>query len=115
MEGYLTAKEFCERENIDRSTLWRRVARGQVLQIKDKISGRAFYKDPSTEFLTTKEVCYRLDITDRTLRNYIRAGYIKRDPEYKKLFSVKEVERFEKTRLANMERINPVMPDVRGR
>ena len=114
MEGYLTAKEFCERENIDRSTLWRRVARGQVIQIKDKNSGRVFFRDPTGEFLTTKEVCFRLDITDRTLRNYIRAGYIKRDPAFKKLFSIKEVERFEATRKANMEVVEPVMPKVKG-
>ena len=108
MEGLLSTKEYCEKENIARTTLWRWVAKGKVIQYKDPITGYSYYKDPDEKMLSIKDVCYRLKISDRTLRNYVKAGIIKPDKYFTKKFSEKEVERFEKSRIEGLQLVEPL-------
>lgn len=115
MEGLLTTKQYCEKEQINRTTLWRWVAKGKVIQYKDPINGYSYYRDLDEKLLSIKEVCYRLGISDKTLRNYVKTGKIKTDPYFTKKFSESEVERFEKARREALIRVEPITSTHRGR
>lgn len=115
MEGLLTTREYCEKEKIDRTTLWRWVASGKVIQYKDPKTGYSYYRDLEERFLTIKEVCFRLGITDRTLRNYVRAGRITPDVIFKNMFSEKEVSRFEQDRIKSLKLVEPFSNNKRGK
>ena len=108
MDGLLSTSEFCAKNNIDRTTLWRWAAKGKVIQFKDPISGYSYYTELEKDLLTIKEVCSRLKISDRTLRTYVKDGRIKRHPVFTNMFKEEEVERFEETRKKYI-RVNPVV------
>lgn len=74
----------------------------------------SYYRDIEEKFLTKKEVCFRLGITDRTLRNYVRAGRITPDVIFKNMFSEKEVSRFEKERIKSLKLVEPFPDRKRG-
>lgn len=115
MKGLLTTKQYCEKEQINRTTLWRWVAKGKVIQYKDPINGYSYYRDLDEKLLSIKEVCYRLGISDKTLRNYVKTGKIKTDPYFTKKFSEREVERFEKARREALIKVEPITSTHRGR